>query len=76
VGLLVYLAFLAALGRAIFVVWQRHRAVGLALAGCLTALVVQSLSYGGFFEDPFVFGIAGVTAAALTFLPARAPAAG
>ena len=76
VGLFVYLAFLAALGRAIFVVWQRHRAVGLALAGCLTALVVQSLSYGGFFEDPFVFGIAGVAAAALTFLPARAPEAG
>jgi hypothetical protein len=70
-GVLVYLAFLAALGRAIFGVWQRHRAVGLALAGCLTALVVQSLSYGGFFEDPFVWGIAGLAAAALSFLPAR-----
>ncbi len=34
VGLLVYLAFLAALGRAIFAAWQRHRAVGLALAAC------------------------------------------
>jgi O-antigen ligase len=70
-GLLVYLAFLAALGWAIFGVWQRHRAVGLALAGCLTALVVQSFSYGGFFEDPFVWGIAGLAAAALSFLPAR-----
>jgi O-Antigen ligase len=73
VGLLVYLAFLVALGRAILAGWQRHRGLGLALAGCLTALVVQSVFYGGFFEDPFVWGIAGVAAAALTFLPARPP---
>jgi hypothetical protein len=70
-GLLAYLAFLAALGRAILETWRRHRALSLALAGCLTALVVQSLFYGGFFEDPFVWGIAGVAAAALTFLPTR-----
>jgi O-Antigen ligase len=75
IGLLVYLALLAALGRAISGIWQRHRAVGLALAGCLTALVVQSLFYGGFFEDPFVWGIAGLAAAALTYLPVRSPAA-
>ncbi len=71
IGLLVYLAFLAALGRAILDVWRRHRPLGLALAGCLTALVVQSLFYGGFFEDPFVWGIAAVAAAAVTFLPRR-----
>ena len=59
IGLLVYLVFLAALGRAILEAWRRHRALGIALAGCLTALVVQSLFYGGFFEDPFVWGIAG-----------------
>ena len=74
VGLLVYLAMLVALGRAVFAAWQRHRAVGLALAGSLTALIVQSLFYGGFFEDPFVWGIAGVAAAAVTFLPVSAPA--
>ena len=51
--------------------WTRHRALALALADCLTALVVQSLFYGGFFEDPFVWGIAGVAAAALGFLPKR-----
>jgi len=72
IGLLVYLVFLAALGRAIFEAWRRHRALGIALAGCLTALVVQSFFYGGFFEDPFAWGIAGVAAAALTFLPTRA----
>jgi hypothetical protein len=71
IGFIAYLVFLAALGRAILEAWRRYRAVGLALAGCLTALVVQSLFYGGFFEDPFVWGIAGVAAAALTFLPAR-----
>jgi O-antigen ligase len=73
VGLLVYLALLAALARAIQLVWQRHRGVGLALAGSLTALVVQSLFYGGFFEDPFVWGIAALAAAALTFVPERRP---
>jgi O-antigen ligase len=71
IGFVVYLVFLAALGRAILEAWRRYRALGLALVGCLTALVVQSLFYGGFFEDPFVWGIAGVAAAALTFLPAR-----
>jgi O-antigen ligase/polysaccharide polymerase Wzy-like membrane protein len=70
IGLIAYLAFLAALGRTILGVFERYRAVGLALAGCLTALVVQSLFYGSFFEDPFVWGIAGVAAAALTSLPA------
>ena len=72
IGLVVYLVFLAALGRAILEAWRRHRALGISLAGCGTALVVQSLFYGGFFEDPFVWGIAGVAAAALTFLPTRA----
>jgi O-antigen ligase len=71
VGLLVYLVFLAALGRAILSVWRRDRPLGLSLAACLTALVVQSLFYGGFFEDPFVWGIAGATAAACTFFPKR-----
>jgi hypothetical protein len=71
IGLLAYIAFLVALGRAIRDVLTRHRALGVALAGCVTALVVQSLFYGGFFEDPFVWGIAGVAAAALTFLPKR-----
>ena len=71
IGLVAYLVFLAALGRAILEAWRRYRALGIALAGCLTALVVQSLFYGGFFEDPFVWLIAGVAAAALTFLPAK-----
>jgi O-antigen ligase len=77
-GLLVYLGFLVALGRAILLTWRRHRGLGLALAGSLTALVVQSLFYGGFFEDPFVWGIAALAAAALSFVPetVAAPARG
>ena len=75
IGLLVYLGFLAALVRAILLTWRRQQALGLVLAGSLTALVVQSLFYGGFFEDPFVWGIAGVAAAALTLVPETAPAA-
>jgi O-antigen ligase len=71
IGLIAYLVFLAALGRAVLEAWRRYRALGIALAGCLTALVVQSFFYGGFFEDPFVWGIAGLAAAALTFLPPR-----
>ena len=71
IGLVAYLVFLAALGLAILEAWRRYRALGIALTGCLTALVVQSLFYGGFFEDPFVWLIAGVAAAALTFLPAK-----
>jgi hypothetical protein len=69
IGLLVYLAFLAAISKAILLTWQRHRPLGLVLAGSLTALVVQSLFYGGFFEDPFVWGIAALAGAALTFIP-------
>jgi hypothetical protein len=71
IGFIAYLVLLAALGRAILESWRRYRALGLALAGCLTSLVVQSVFYGGFFEDPFVWGIAGLAGAALTFLPAR-----
>jgi len=72
-GLLVYLGFLAALARAIQLTWRRHRGLGLSLAGALTALVVQSMFYGGFFEDPFVWGIAALAAAALSFVPELAP---
>ena len=75
IGLLVYLAFLAVLGRAILLTWRRHRTLGLILGGSLTALVVQSLFYGGFFEDPFVWGIAALAAAALTFVPELEPEA-
>jgi hypothetical protein len=71
-GLLAYAAFLLGTGRALLLTWRRDRALGLALIGCLTSLVVHSLSYGAFFEDPFVWGMVGLTAAALVYLPERA----
>jgi hypothetical protein len=51
-GLVVYLALLA--GAAILVdrVRRRHFELGLTLAAVLLALVVHSLAYSGFFEDP------------------------
>lgn len=68
-GLLAYLAFLVATARAILLAFRRHAGVGLALTGALTGLVVQSLFYGGFFEDPFVWGIAALAAAAMSIAP-------
>jgi O-antigen ligase/polysaccharide polymerase Wzy-like membrane protein len=68
-GLLAYTAFLLGTGRALLLTWRRDRALGLALIGCLTSLVVHSLTYGAFFEDPFVWGMVGLAAAALAFLP-------
>jgi hypothetical protein len=71
-GLLAYTAFLLGLGRALLLTWKRDRALALALTGCLTALVAHSLFYGAFFEDPFLWGIAALAAAALAFAPLTA----
>jgi hypothetical protein len=68
-GLLAYAAFLLAAGRALFLTWRRDPVLGLALIGCLTALVTHSLFYGAFFEDPLLWGLVGLAAAALAFLP-------
>jgi O-Antigen ligase len=72
-GLIAYVALLAGLGKALLITWHRHRALTLTLTASITAFVVQSLFYGGFFEDPFVWGIAALTAMALVHLPAVAP---
>jgi O-antigen ligase len=66
VGVLVYLAFLA--GGAVMVVrtYRRHdHAVGLALGAAFVVLVVHSLFYSGFFEDPLMWGTLATAAAAL-----------
>jgi hypothetical protein len=44
---------------------RREWAFGLALLGVLTLLVVHSLAYAGFFEDPFVWLAVGLAAASL-----------
>ena len=64
-GILVYVAFLV--GAALFF-WRLRAdddALGLALLGVLTVLVMHSLSYGVFFEDPVLWVALGVGAAAV-----------
>ena len=63
-GILLYVAFIV--GSAFFF-WRLRAeddALGLALLGVLTVLVVHSLSYGVFFEDPLLWVALGVGAAA------------
>jgi O-antigen ligase len=75
VGLALYLAVLAATVRATLLAMRGRRAHGLALLAAFTVLVVHSLFYSGFFEDPFTWGIVGLTAACLSLAPAAFPAA-
>jgi len=67
------LALLACTVRAAFLAMRRSAPLGLVLLGTFTALVVHSLSYSGFFEDPFAWGIVGLAAAALYLVPAAMP---
>jgi hypothetical protein len=74
IGFVFYLAFLAATVRAAFLAMQRRQAVGLALLAAFTVLVVHSLFYSGFFEDPYTWGIVGLAAACLSLAPSTSPA--
>ena len=53
---------------------RRRRALGLGLAAVLLTLVVHSLFYAGFFENPITWGVLGITAAALSLLARTEPA--
>ncbi|HXV58825.1 MAG TPA: O-antigen ligase family protein [Gaiellaceae bacterium] len=64
-GLAAYTAFLLAAARSSFLALRREWAFGLALVGVLTLLLVHSLAYAGFFEDPFVWLAVGLAAACL-----------
>jgi len=72
IGLLAYLGFLAAAAAALIAVHKRNPALGLGLGAAFLALVVHSLFYSGFFEDPIAWGVLGLVCAALAVLPARA----
>ncbi|HXV34938.1 MAG TPA: O-antigen ligase family protein [Gaiellaceae bacterium] len=74
VGLALYLAFLAATVKATLLLMRRDRVIGLSLLATFTVLVVHSLFYSGFFEDPFTWMIVGLAAAALARMHAAAPA--
>jgi len=66
VGLLAYLALLAGAARLLLAVVRRDRALGLGLASAFLLLLVHSLAYSGFFEDPTMWGILAVAAAAVS----------
>lgn len=66
-GLLAYLAFLAGAAVLIERVRRRRPTLGLALGAVLLALVVHSLAYSGFFEDPITWVVVAVASAALPY---------
>jgi O-antigen ligase len=65
IGLALYIWALAAAGWALLLVTKRDRTLGIGLAAVLLVLVVHSLLYAGFFEDPLTWGVLAVAAALL-----------
>jgi hypothetical protein len=47
------------------VVRERDRALGFSLAASFLVLVLHSLFYSGFFEDPVTWGVVALAAAAM-----------
>jgi len=73
-GILAYLAFLAGAARTFLLAYRREIALGLALAAVFLVLLVHSLFYAGFWEDPYTWGSAALAAAVVAWLPERAVA--
>ncbi|MGH3013849.1 MAG: O-antigen ligase family protein [Gaiellaceae bacterium] len=73
-GLAAYAGFLVAALRSSFLAMRRDRALGLSLLAVFTVLVVHSLAYSGFFEDPLTWGTLGLAAASLRLAPVEAVA--
>jgi hypothetical protein len=74
IGLAAYIAVLVGAARILALAFRQSRALGLGLAGCFLFLVVHSLFYSGFFEDPVTWGILAVAAAAAAARELPAPA--
>jgi hypothetical protein len=71
VGLAVYVWLLVVASRLLLrVIRERDRALGFSLAASFLVLVLHSLFYSGFFEDPITWGVLGVAAASLAGLAA------
>jgi hypothetical protein len=69
VGFAVYAWLLVVAARLLTrVVRERDRALGFSLAASFLVLVLHSLFYSGFFEDPLTWGVLGVAAASLAGL--------
>jgi hypothetical protein len=75
VGVALYLALLGSAAVALRDVTRLDRGLGLALGAVLLALVVHSLFYSGFFEDPITWLVLGLGARRLSLpLEASTPA--
>jgi O-antigen ligase len=72
-GVAAYLLFLAASARGLLLLSATDRPLALSLAAVLIVLVVHSLFYSGFFEDPITWGSVGLAAAGLTVSARAAP---
>ena len=68
-GFALYVWLLAAAAWSFVLVWRRDPPLGVGLAAVFTALVVHSLLYAGFFEDPLTWGVMGLAAAVLAVVP-------
>lgn len=68
-GILAYLGFLFGAARGLFDVTRRQRALGIGLAAVFLTLLVHSLFYSGFFEDPISWGVLALACAALAAVP-------
>jgi len=64
-GLALYAWVLAAAAWALWLLTRRDRVLGVGLAAVLLVLVVHSLLYAGFFEDPLTWGVFGLVAAGI-----------
>jgi hypothetical protein len=62
IGFVLYLALLAGAVKLLLLAVRRERVAGLGLAVCFLVLVLHSLFYSGFFEDPITWGVLGVAA--------------
>jgi O-Antigen ligase len=65
VGFALYAWLLGAAAWGLYLVSRRDRLLGIGLAATLSVVAVHSLLYAGFFEDPLVWGVLGLTAAVL-----------
>jgi hypothetical protein len=61
-GFFIYVALLAATTWFLYLLTRARRALGLGAAAVFLGLFVHSLFYAGFFEDPIVWGVIGVSA--------------
>ena len=64
-GVVSYLAFLAAVAWALLALARVDRGLAVGLGAVFAVLVVHSLLYSGFFEDPLTWGVVAIAASAL-----------